>query len=759
MICKYTDIDFFKLICSVGLVKRKKGVHKTGLKRSYINLTTAFDIETTKITIGSPVCSQYDNIHSFMYIWMYQLGENITVIGRTWDEFKSMQKEIQNAIEQYQKAKRLEEKPFLVTYVHNLSYEAQFLMGEYDFSMNDVFLLDSRKVLKLDIKNIEMRCSYRLFNMSLDKVTKLYNCKTRKLSGEKFDYDKIRYPWTELSNYEKQYCINDVISLVEAINIKLTKDDDTLETIPLTSTGYVRRDCKRALTKIRNSWIKPLLPNYDQFVLLRQAFRGGNTHANRYYSGKIVNDVYSVDMASCYPAQQLTKDFPLYPFRYLTAPVKLERLSMYMRDNYAVVFRMRVWDLELKNKREPIPYLSLSRTESISTESMELKLDNGRILQAGYSEMTMTEIDFKIFMKQYKFSNIEITKAMVSKKGKLPQQYREVIISYFEKKNKLKKANQTEDEAYYYLKSKESLNSVYGMSAQNPLMDRTVYDENGYRTIDKSKCRKWVDNDGEFPYELNDFLYAFNKKGDKAEEIKSMVESVEYMKELCYNAVNEELSKAYFPYQWGVYTTAYARLALQEGIDLAGSKIVYVDTDSIKTDGLVDVTELNTVRKSLAEANNAYAYDSENNIHYMGVFEVDGHYDRFITQGAKRYAYEVIKNGETHIGVTVSGVTKKKHTVIKDGKEVEELWAVTELGKLENFKEGMVWKNAGGTISVYNDKDNFDYTDEETGKSVHIGKNVSICDSTYELTLTKDYKQLLSDIECEYDYWIHKHII
>lgn len=32
----------------------------------------------------------------------------------------------------------------------------------------------------------------------------------------------------------------------------------------------------------------------------------------------------------------------------------------------------------------------------------------------------------------------------------------------------------------------------------------------------------------------------------------------------------------------GVYTTAWARLRLEEGIRLAGENLVYVDTDSVK---------------------------------------------------------------------------------------------------------------------------------------------------------------------------------
>ena len=138
----------------------------------------------------------------------------------------------------------------------------------------------------------------------------------------------------------------------------------------------------------------------------------------------------------------------------------------------------------------------------------------------------------------------------------------------------------------------------------------------------------------------------------------------------------------------------------------------------------------------------AYADDKNGKRHYIGLFEEDAHYDRFITQGAKRYAYE--QNGR--MGVTVSGVTKQRN------EETGEYFAVEELGSLENFHPGMIWVKAGGTMAVYNDNDDFDYTDPETGNTIHIGKNVAIIPSTYEMTYSKDYKLLLGEIQLYGEY-------
>lgn len=214
---------------------------------------------------------------------------------------------------------------------------------------------------------------------------------------------------------------------------------------------------------------------------------------------------------------------------------------------------------------------------------------------------------------------------------------------------------------------------------------------------------------------------------------------------------SKALNNAPFPYQWGCYTTALARMQLHQAmkfIEKAGKinpniKIVYCDTDSLKITGNVDIDKLNEPYLKRAVNNGAYADDKTGHRHYLGVFEIDGRYQRFISQGAKRYAY-IKEDGK--MGVTVSGVTKKKNE--KTGIP----FAVEELGSLERFKVGMVWEKAGGTMAVYNDKDDFDYTDPETGKTVHISKNVSIVPSTYTMTYSRDYKALLNEIQLYGEY-------
>ena len=83
--------------------------------------------------------------------------------------------------------------------------EFQFLKGWYDFQPDEVFRTEPRKVLKCEMfDSFEFRCSYFLTNLSLDRFTRQMGIENKKLSGEIFDYSKIRYPWTPLNDYEIQ---------------------------------------------------------------------------------------------------------------------------------------------------------------------------------------------------------------------------------------------------------------------------------------------------------------------------------------------------------------------------------------------------------------------------------------------------------------------------------------------------------------------------------------------------------------------------
>lgn len=699
MIVEVGQVNWYEYIKSFGLVEEsKRNKRRSQNKHRILNVYTAFDIETSTVWRNKNK-ALYD-VHSFMYVWQFQL-EEYTVKGRTWEDYFAWLYVLREAIERIRVENNFPLSPLMVIWVHNLAYEWTWLSGLYPFTNDEVFFRDVRKPIYCRMfDTFEYRCSYIQTNMSLAALCKQTGVK-QKLSGQKFDYDKIRFPWTELTPFEEEYTTVDVESLVKAMKYRVSRGGDNLQTVPLTSTGYVRRECKESIKDLFLD-IREMKPKEKEYRLLRKAFRGGNTHANRYFVNKIIDDVYSYDISSSYPTQQLTQKFPMKPFRWLdlkerTPEARIRRVFQFIGLGYAVVGTYQMKNVRLKNHREPIPYISLSRCQAMGDDDIDLVMDNGRILQAAYIEISLTEIDLGIILDQYDFDSFDVMEAMVAQKDYLPGPYRAVIQGYYDKKTALK-GDQSEDGKYIYTKSKNLLNAIFGMAATDPVHQDIFYKDGQY----KISC-----------YE--DFT---------PEELEKL------------------LKNAAFPYSWGVYTTALARKQLQDAIKLCGDKIIYCDTDSVKTKGNIDINRLNEQLKQKAIRNKAYADDMHGNRHFIGLFEFDGHYDQFITQGAKRYAY--ISDGK--MGVTVAGVSKKIN------EETGIPFAVEELKSLDRFRVGMRWKKAGGTISVYNDDDDFDFTDPDTGKTVHIGKNVAIVPGTYVMSYSRDYRLLLNEIQLYGDY-------
>lgn len=208
----------YQIVSEAAAQKRRPGNQGSRERKVYKDLVCAFDIETTLLP---------DIGQSFMYVWQCQIGQDHTIIGRTWEEFKIFREKL---------SAQLKKNEWLVIWVHNLSFEFQFLSDPdiYAFDTKEVFCMDSRKILKAEMSKyrLEFRCSYLHTNMSLDEFTKKMGVPDYKQSGDKFDYSKIRYPWTSLNEMEMRYIINDVKGLVEALIIEMDHDMKNLYNVP-----------------------------------------------------------------------------------------------------------------------------------------------------------------------------------------------------------------------------------------------------------------------------------------------------------------------------------------------------------------------------------------------------------------------------------------------------------------------------------------------------------------------------------------------
>ena len=658
---KTIDTFDYSIISKAPIQKRRKG--NQGTKHNvkvYKDLFCAFDIETTNdLSINQ----------AYMYIWQFQIEDN-TIIGRTWDEYLIFCERL---------TEQLKDNEFLMVYVHNLSFEFTFLKGIYLFDPDDVFCIDRRKVLKCQMyDHLEYRCSYLLTNMSLLAFTSKMGV-TQKLSGTEFNYKKIRYPWTKLTKRELEYCVTDVKALVEALKVYFSIEKDNFYTIPYTSTGFVRRDVKRAMRRFNKPELLSMQADYKIFCILREAFRGGNTHCNRYYADMIIENVSSYDRVSSYPDVQINELFPMSPWINETG-VDLSRVCRIMfKQKRACLMRVGFTNIRLKEPLWGCPYIPKHKCRNLARHDN----DNGRVLDADYLEISLTDIDLKIILDEYIFDEITFYDFYHCRYGKLPLPLRQEVQKYFQEKTELK--NVAGQELYYHM-SKVKLNSIYGMSVQSPVKQSIDY--------------------------IND----------------QFIERSEDEKEL----LQEHNNKAFLVYSWGIWTTAHARYQLEVAINKVGNNFVYCDTDSVKfiDDGTIDFKKYNVSRKRDSIKNGGVAKDKTGKQYYLGLYEYEGTYKRFCSLGAKKYCYED-ETGKLYI--TVAGVGKSKGA--------EEL---TAKGGIERFKEGFIFYKAGGTESVYNDITE-PFKVEIDGKSLNITSNVLIKDSMYTLGITGDYRRIINN--------------
>ena len=568
----------------------------------YIELPCSFDIETS---------SFYNNNNektAIMYIWQLQIKEN-TIIGRTWKEFFDV-------IQILQRIFKISSKRILTIYVHNLSFEFQFMRKWFEWKK--VFAIKRRTPISaLTNDGILFKCSYILSGLSLEKVAEnLTKHKIQKLVGD-LDYSKIRHSETEIKKSELPYMVNDV-RIVVAYIWELMEKEGSITKIPLTATGFVRRHCKEILTKNKKylKKIRSLTLEPEEYNIVRRAFIGGFTHANFHAIGKIFENAASFDFTSSYPFVMLTQYFPMSK----GVKVKIESLKQakeYLKE-YCCIFKVRFTKLKAK-PGIPDNYLSFSKVEEKITD--DTILNNGRIYSAPQATVCITEIDFDIICKTYTFDTVQFADFYIYNRGYLPKEFMEIILELYKKKTELKGIPGKEEE---YLKSKGMLNSLYGM-----IVTSIIREENKY-------LDDW--EEPEYP------------------EIEKAI-----------NSYNNQYGRFLY-YPWGVYVTAHARRNLWTGILSCGNDYKYSDTDSIKItnyDKHWDYIEKYNAHciyliKKVCEwykfnFEDFEPTDIKGKKHLIGVWDFEGVYDRFKTLGAKRYITE--KNGK--ITLTCAGVGKK----------------------------------------------------------------------------------------------------
>lgn len=665
-----------------------------GKKKKYDETIYTFDIETTSYLIlygkQIPACDYLkldeEEQHeakkcSTMYIWMFGINESV-YFGRTWEEFKeflNMVFDFESTINSY-------------IWVHNLAFEFQYLKSIYNFQ--DVIARKSHKVMSATIENtsITFRCSFFLSNCALRELPKLYGLNVEKMIGD-LDYKLIRNRETILDEKELKYCENDCLVLYQYIKKEL-ETYETINKLPKTSTGKVRKELK-SLTipnyEYRRRVRKAINVDPHVYNLLQKCFMGGYTHANFIYTDEIIRDVDSYDETSAYPYVLVTHKFPSTEFK----KIRIKRREQ-MLDNLAYIVTVKFTNLKSKYFNT---YISQSKCNYIRGG----KYDNGRIIEADEIEITLTDVDFKLILDWYN-CKYEIIESYYSIYNYLPKLFINFVLDKYVIKTALKGVKGKELE---YQKEKNKYNALYGMSVTNTIRDEVIYDND---------TKLWRER------ELTN------------EEIE--------------DKLLKEKNTSFLSFAYGVWVTAHARNNLLRRVMELDENVIYCDTDSIKlTKGYnkVVIDEYNkSVEKKIEFVSQILhinkdrfaPLDKNGNSHMLGIFEVeteDGKehtYEKFITQGAKKYAYQ----NDKKIHITVAGVPKVGAKALK---------------KLEEFKDDFVFRHedTGKQLLFYTEEqEDFNLTDYQGNTCLVQDKSgCCIVPTTYILKKSIEYCKILTE--------------
>lgn len=585
---------------------------KNNKKIEYLNVACTFDIESTSFyDANGEKCA-------CMYAFVFGLNGKF-IFGRTWDDMLDYFNKLSNAY-----LTNTEHR--IICYVHNLAFEFQWFRKYFEWEK--VFSLKEREVVSaLTTTGIEFRCSYILTGYSLAKLgEQCIKYPVKKAVGD-LDYSLSRHSKTPLTDTEWGYVRNDALVVMSYIEQCIENENDNISNIPLTATGYVRRYCRNECLyegthKKSYKYLKYMkiikaltINSLEEYQAMKRAFIGGHTHANPLGVGQVHHDVTSMDFTSSYPYCILAFKYPMSKGEKIIIKSKAD-FEMNI-EKYCCIFDVTFYNIESITPFEHwIP-----SSKCFIKENAEL--DNGKIISADKISITLTEVDFKTISKFYKWESIGIKNFRRYMKGYLPKNFIQAVLKLYKDKTELKGID---DKFVEYMQSKANLNSCYGMMVTDICRDEIIYNDND-----------------EWEHQPPDYIEMLNK-------------------------YNKSKNRFQF-YIWGLYVTAYAKSNLASGILELKYDYLYADTDSVKClnydKHLKYFEEYNkNCVKLLLKMLNHYKLDKSSiepkNIKgepkLIGIWDYDGHYKRFKTLGAKRYAVQL--DDDTY-SFTLSGCNKK----------------------------------------------------------------------------------------------------
>ena len=587
-------------------------------------------------------------------------------------------------------------------YFHNLAYDyvflRLFLFGRFGVPKKLLATKPHYPIMMKFDNGMFLKDSLILAGCKLERWANDLNVHHKKAVGS-WDYDAIRDQGCTFTRAELRYIENDTLALVECIDALCVNLHKTIYSIPYTATGIPREELRERAKQYKghDEFLRKAL-SYEQFIKFQKLYHGGYSHSNRFFIGDFLDDDITAcrDFASSYPFCLIAYKYPSGAFKPLGKNVKPEYI-LRNSDNYAFAFKISFMNIRLKEHYTPMPALQASKCE----HSINMKVDNGRILQSGYCTLYICELDLEVIASQYTWDDCLCTEVEVSRKDYLPRWFTDYAFELFRAKCELK-PNSKKDPVSYAL-AKSRLNSLYGLCCQRSIRENFVeITEPGEYKMNQDGYMAW--------YESGEYRIDYDQDLQK-----------EYEKYL--NNPNTVLN-----YQIGCWCTAYAfrnlfllgdcvKKVYKEDNTLAyPPHWYYSDTDSCYSDEWDEdkIAAYNENCKKLLKANGYGPVVVNGKEYWLGVAEPDSEYSEFCVLGSKRYAGRSVEDNKLHI--TVAGVPKKGAECLKDDLHKFQKHFIFDgitTGKLGHFylfrKDGIFIDNFGNEVGDSIDLQPCDY--------------------------------------------------
>lgn len=658
-------------------------IHKKRSKITYCDQPMYLDIETSHTE---------DN----MKCWIVSIQ---VLFDEHYHLFRTPEELMEYFLEKIDQMKLSPERKILV-YIHNASYDLSYLLPyiqrylPYKDDRKGLYQ-NEHKIISYSQGCFEFRCTYLLSGVSLEKWSNDMNVEHKKQVGL-YDYSKKIFQDTELDQNELTYDMYDVYAMQESFEKQLEIHNDTITSVPLTSTGYARRLLREECEKDPSYRFDYFLDNridVDAYIYSINSYAGGYTHTNRHLKSKVIykcrkegkklfGGIGHRDFRSMYPSVIMCYPLPwgkpdlYYDIREHDAYRKIHGHNINIDDildlypEYSTISCIKFYGMRLKNKEISMPFMQKSKIFE-REEGTRLICDNGRLLSMDKGSF-VTYIDnhtLKIIRSQYNVK-YKVIKVIRFRNKTLPEPIARVIDKLFAAKSNYKIIHneyrdkygefdkRTIEAGFELMKSKKLLNSIYGCFAQNPLRDEIDLD------------------------------FDFRNEAGELEPLQVITKSsTREQKEKLLNDYYDRRS-SFLHYPIGVFTTAIARSLLHEFITLIGyENTLYCDTDSIfyiKSDEIErKIEERNLEKQKKAR----FITNIKGDKIYYDVFEKEPDLIAFKGLHSKCYGFVTERN---ELKLTVAGVPERTLIGLSDTGEPiylsreEELMGISKEQKLQN---------------------------------------------------------------------------